>query len=93
MVEIHRTLLAGTSEAKFAGIVRTDQNWIGGRGLSPADATFIPPPEDRVPALLEDLINFVNLDDIPAVAQAAIAHGQFEKNILLQMEMAGVGGA
>ncbi len=78
LVDIHRTLLAGTSEAKFAGIVRTDQNWIGGRGLSPADATFIPPPEDRVPALLEDLINFVNLDDIPAVAQAAIAHGQFE---------------
>ena len=59
-------------------MVRTEQNWIGGRGSSPRDAVFIPPPPDRVPALLHDLIAFVNLDDLPAVAQAAVAHAQFE---------------
>lgn len=78
LVDIHRTLLQGTSEERFAGVVRTAQNWIGGRGLSPIDADFIPPPEGDVPRLLTDLIDFVNRDDLPAVAQAAIAHAQFE---------------
>ncbi|MEW6473153.1 MAG: Fic family protein [Actinomycetota bacterium] len=78
LLDIHRTLLEGTAEERYAGVVRTDQNWIGGRGLSPADATFVPPPEDRVPALLKDLVAFVNLDDLPAIAQASIAHAQFE---------------
>jgi Fic family protein len=78
LLGIHHTLLEGTSEDRFGGIVRTEQNWIGGRGLSPADATFIPPPARRVPALLEDLITFINLEDLPAIAQGAIAHAQFE---------------
>lgn len=78
LVEIHHTLLEGTSEERFAGVVRTDQNWIGGRGLSPADASFVPPPEDHVPGLLDDLVGLLNRDDLPAVSQAAIAHAQFE---------------
>lgn len=78
LLDIHRVLLEGTSETRFAGIVRTDQNWIGGRGTIPVDAAFIPPPPDRVPELLEDLVSFVNRDDLPAVAQAAVAHAQFE---------------
>lgn len=78
LLDIHRVLLEGTTEQRFAGVARTDQNWIGGRGTSPADATFIPPPPERVPQLLDDLVAFVNLEDLPAVAQAAIAHAQFE---------------
>lgn len=78
LIEIHHTLLEGTSEERYAGIVRTDQNWIGGRGLSPADASFIPPPEDEVPRLLDDLVALASRDDLPAVAQAAIVHAQFE---------------
>ena len=78
LLDIHRTLLEGTTEERFAGVVRTDQNWIGGRGTSPRDAAFIPPPADRVPDLLDDLVAFVNLDDLPAISQAAIAHAQFE---------------
>lgn len=78
LLDIHRTLLEGTSEERYAGVIRSDQNWIGGRGLSPIDATFIPPPEGRVPDLLEDLVAFVNRDDLPAIAQAAVAHAQFE---------------
>ena len=78
LLDIHHTLLEGTSEERYAGVLRRDQNWIGGRGLSPLDATFIPPPEDRVGELLEDLVAFVNRHDLPAIAQAAIAHAQFE---------------
>jgi Fic family protein len=78
LLDIHRTLLEGTAEERYGGVIRPGQNWIGGRGLSPADATFVPPPEDRVPALLKDLVKLINLDDLPAIAQAAIAHAQFE---------------
>lgn len=78
LLDIHRTLLEATTEERFGGVVRTEQNWIGGRGTSPRDAAFIPPPPDRVAALLDDLISFLNLDDLPAIAQAAIAHAQFE---------------
>lgn len=78
LLDIHRTLLEGTAEERHAGVVRTEQNWIGGRGTSPADAAFVPPPPDRVHALLDDLVRFINLDDMPAIAQAAIAHAQFE---------------
>ncbi|MSR19624.1 MAG: Fic family protein [Gemmatimonadetes bacterium] len=78
LLEVHRILLEATTEERFAGVVRTKQNWIGGRGSSPRDAAFIPPPADRVAALFDDLITFVNLDDLPAIAQAAIAHAQFE---------------
>lgn len=78
LLSIHQVLLDGTSESRFAGVIRTDQNWIGGRGTSPADAAFVPPPPDRVPQLLLDLVSFVNRYDLPAVAQAAVAHAQFE---------------
>jgi Fic family protein len=78
MLDIHRALLGGTTEERYAGVIRTGQNWIGGRGVSPRDAAFIPPPDEYVPELLDDLVRFMNLDDIPAVSQAAIAHAQFE---------------
>ena len=78
LLAIHTTLLEGTTERRYAGVVRTDQNWIGGRGTSPKDAAFVPPPPDRVSDLLDDLVHFVNLEDLPAVGQAAIAHAQFE---------------
>lgn len=78
LLDIHRTLLEGTSEERYAGVIRSGQNWIGGRGVSPADATFVPPPEDRVRGLLDDLVELINLGDLPAIAQAAIAHAQFE---------------
>lgn len=78
LLEIHRRLLEGTTEERYAGIVRRDQNWIGGRGLSPRDATFVPPPPEQVLGLLEDLVDFVNRADVPPIAQAALAHAQFE---------------
>ncbi len=74
---IHRTLMAGEPKA-HPGDLRTEQNWIGGRLDSPIDARYIPPPEGEVPRLVEDLVAFLNRDDLPAAAQAAIAHAQFE---------------
>jgi Fic family protein len=78
LLEIHRRLLAGTRLAERGGRIRVDQNWIGGSSFNPCSATFIPPPPEQVPALLEDLCTFCNQDGLPAIAQAAIAHAQFE---------------
>jgi Fic family protein len=41
-------------------------------------AAFIPPPPGEVQPLLDDLVRFLARDDIPPLAQAAIAHAQFE---------------
>jgi Fic family protein len=41
-------------------------------------AAFVPPPPERMCALLDDLCEFSNSDALPALAQAAIAHAQFE---------------
>jgi Fic family protein len=78
ITDIHRTLLAGADQSVIAGQVRTVQNWVGGRLNSPIDAEFVPPPPEDVPGLLEDLVAFVDREDLPAVVQAAIAHAQFE---------------
>ncbi|MFE3228975.1 hypothetical protein [Nocardia sp. NPDC059228] len=50
------------------------QNWIGGSGYMPINAAHVPP----TPELIADLLVFVNRDDLPILAQAAIAHAQFE---------------
>jgi Fic family protein len=74
---IHRTLMAQEPNAT-PGRFREVQNWLGGRLDSPLDAEFVPPPEDQLVSLLEDLAAFLERDDLPPVAQAAIAHAQFE---------------
>jgi len=73
---IHTALLAGTRDEPWAGVVRDEQNWIG--GVSPCLAVSIPPPPTEVPALLEDLAAYLNSDEHPAILQAALAHSQFE---------------
>jgi Fic family protein len=78
LLEVHRRLLAGSRLAEHAGRIRTEQNWIGGSSFNPCSAVFVPPPTDHVPALLSDLCSFCSDESLPAVAQAAIAHAQFE---------------
>lgn len=75
---IHRTLMEASNDRAHAGLMREEQNWIGGDSTSPRNAEFVPPPEDEVPGLLADLCAFGNRDDVPAIAQAAVAHAQFE---------------
>ena len=78
LIEIHRTLFLGTSHEEHAGIVRAEQNWIGGLSSNPSTAEFVPPPPEYVEPALQDLLHFINRDDLPAALQAAIAHAQFE---------------
>ena len=45
---------------------------------NPCSASYVPPPEEEVPRLLDDLAEFCNSDMLPTVVQAAIVHAQFE---------------
>lgn len=78
LLEAHRRLLAGTRLEEQGGRIRTVQNWIGGSNYNPCSAVFVPPPPETVAFLLNDLFDFCNDDSLPALAQAAIAHAQFE---------------
>ena len=78
LLEIHRRLLAGTRLDPYAGVFRDVQNWIGGSSYNPCSAAYVPPPAEFVTDLVSDLCSFCNADVLPAVAQAAIAHAQFE---------------
>jgi Fic family protein len=78
LLAIHRRLLTGTRLDQHAGMIRDQQNWIGGSSHNPCSAAFVPPPPERVPALLDDLCRFCNDDSLPAIVQAALAHAQFE---------------
>jgi Fic family protein len=78
LLEVHRRLVAGTRLEEYGGQFREQQNWIGGSSYNPCAAAFVPPPPEFVYNLMADLSAFSSTDDLPAVAQAAIAHAQFE---------------
>jgi len=77
IVEMHRILLTD-SAPEIAGVLRSAQVWIGGSDYSPAGAMFVPPHQRHLGELMADLGEFMARDDLPALAQAAIAHAQFE---------------
>ncbi|MEI6363764.1 MAG: Fic family protein [Actinomycetes bacterium] len=78
LVSIHAALMATAPNARVAGVVRTEQNWIGGNNYNPCGASFVGPPPEEVPRLLEDLCAAINDDVLPPVIQAGLVHAQFE---------------
>lgn len=81
ILRMHDVLMR-PSDPDIAGRWRDDQVWVGGRARfgagTPHDADFIPPVAARVPSGIEDLVAFANRDDLPVLAQVAVAHAQFE---------------
>jgi Fic family protein len=79
MLSAHAVLMADDrAESHYGGRIRDVQNWIGGSDHSPLGAIYVPPPPQLVDGYIEDLLTFANRDDLPALAQAAITHAQFE---------------
>lgn len=77
LCEWHRTLMARSpTPERYIGVIRNEQGWIG--GTSPLDAHLVTPPPSELAALLDDLITYVNREDVDPIAQAAISHAQFE---------------
>lgn len=77
IIEMHRVLL-GDSNPQWVGRWRTEQVWVGGTSLGPHQADFVPPHADRVPNAIDDLVAFLDRDDLPLLVQSAIGHAQFE---------------
>jgi Fic family protein len=78
LLEIHRVLMDRSPGPALGGVLREQQNWIGGSSHNPCSAAFVPPPAEQVEGLLQDLIDYTNGDGHSPLAQAAIAHAQFE---------------
>ncbi len=78
LLQIHQTLMAQSSTPDLGGVVREEQNWIGGSSYNPCSAAYVPPPTEYVGQLLDDLVRYANGDEHSPLVQAALAHAQFE---------------
>lgn len=62
-----------------AGRIRDELVWIGNRDTAgPRGALFVAPQHDLVRPALNDLVEFMRRDDLPALVQIAVSHAQFE---------------
>lgn len=77
ILAMHEALLARADPA-IAGRWRSEQVWIGGDDLGPHGAKFVGPHHSRIAAAISDLLGFIDRDDLPVLAHAAIVHAQFE---------------
>lgn len=78
ILDTHRVLMSRTERPDLGGVIRTTQNWIGGYASNPCTADFVPPPPEDIPALLDDLVTYMNRDEHPTLLRAAMVHQQFE---------------
>ncbi|MCU1357890.1 MAG: hypothetical protein JWM89_3308 [Acidimicrobiales bacterium] len=77
IIDMQEALL-GQRHPEWTGHWRNEQVWIKGNNYGPHGADFVPPHHERVPAAMADLVKFLRRDDLPALAQTAVAHAQFE---------------
>ena len=77
---IHKILLDSfRGHEKEPGKIRNIQNWIGTKGCSIEEATYVPPAPEDVPMLLDNLFSYMNDTYVdPIFINLAISHSQFE---------------
>ncbi len=79
--QMHENLMDGVrGQDKSPGQFRRTQNWIGPKGCTLENATYVPPPAMILDSLLENFITYVNVtdDEIDPIVQTALVHAQFE---------------
>jgi Fic family protein len=77
--EIHAILLRGGRGAnRTPGEFRRSQNWVG--GSRPGNATFVPPPPERLLECLDNFERFLHDEKhkLPILVEAGLVHVQFE---------------
>ncbi|MDP4334847.1 Fic family protein [Curtobacterium sp. A7_M15] len=77
VLAMHEVLLRGDSRHE-AGRFREEAVWIGTSGRTPVGADYVAPAWERVPSLVEDVMEFARRLDLPRLAQVAVTHAQFE---------------
>jgi Fic family protein len=80
--ELHAILLHGVrsgESGKTSEELRRSQNWIGPRGCTLSEATFVPPPHDALNDCMGAWEKYIHGDfPEPALVKAALIHYQFE---------------
>jgi Fic family protein len=77
--ELHEKLMRGVrGDMATPGEFRRSQNWIGPAGCTLADASFVPPPPNRLMDCLGAWEQFLHDDTLPPLVHAALVHSQFE---------------
>ena len=79
--QMHEILMAGVrGKNKNPGKFRDTQNWIGPKGCSIENATYVPPSPLVLNESLESFIEFINVKDgtMDPIIQTALVHAQFE---------------
>jgi Fic family protein len=77
--ELHEKLMrGGRGDTAMPGEFRRSQNWIGPAGCTQADASFVPPPPDRLMDCLGAWEKFLPDETLPPLVHAALTHSQFE---------------
>ena len=80
--EVHERLMTGVrggTPDRTPGEFRITQNWIGPAGCTLNDATFVPPPADRLMQILGEWEIFLHdRQSLPLLIQCALMHYQFE---------------
>lgn len=80
LLEAHEILMTSVRGGYATpGQFRRSQNWIGHPGSTLDDATFVPPPPDRMWECLDTLEKFLHAaHDLPPLILIGCAHYQFE---------------
>lgn len=77
--ELHAILLDSVrGRNKAPGQFRQTQNYIGAPGCPIEEATFVPPPPDRIPEALDNWENYLHFDEKDGLVQLAVVKAQFE---------------
>jgi len=77
--ELHAKLMRGVrDDAATPGEFRRSQNWIGPAGCTLSDASFVPPPAERLMDCLGAWEKFLHDQTLPPLVHAALVHSQFE---------------
>lgn len=79
LIAVHRELLQHQRGMEpHAGELRTELVWIGKGSAGPLRADFVAPQHEHIRGALNDLFEFTDRPDLPALLQIAVTHAQFE---------------
>ena len=77
ILKMHRVLME-EQPRHTPGEWRDEPVWIGTRSDSPRGAEYVAPRHERIPALVQDLVEFMGETTAAPLVAVAVAHAQFE---------------